>query len=196
MTDETDRITATINRLASSVVGAIREGSADDRAQLADQLRVMEAGIPGGSGGAAEARAFLLALVGLLEGNPISPEGATRLEEPYAGIYNRITASILKTGGGKGPDAKDEMKDFLTQLAATVVLAMKKGSEEERKGLSGKLLEIREGMPKEQKGAADLVLAFTALLEGRPFDPDSLPAPYSGFLRKVKQSITVGRNKA
>ena len=189
MTDEKDRITATINRLAGSVVGAIREGSADDRALLAGQLRAMEAGIPGSSGGAAEARAFLIALVGLLEGNPISAEDTKGLAEPYAGIYARITESVLRPGSGEGPGAKDEMKDFLTQLAASVVLVMRKGTEDERKDLARRLLEVRDGIPQEQKGAADLVLGFTAILEGRPFDPDTLPSPYSAFYKKVKHSI-------
>jgi hypothetical protein len=189
MTDEKDRVIATINRLAGSVVGAIREGSAEDRRLLAGQLRAMEAGIPGESGGAADARVFLAALVSLLEGNPISHEDAKGLSEPYSGIYARITASVLKAGDETGPEARDEMKDFLTQLAASVVLMMRKGTEEDRRNLAAKLLEIKAGMSPDQKGAADLILAFTAILEGKPFDPESLPQPYSGFLKKVRQSI-------
>src|SRR5512143_733497 len=81
MSGEKERVIAAMNRLAGAVVGAIREGTADDRARLAGELKAMEAGIPGEAGDAAEAKTFLAALTGLLEGHPIDTRG---LAEPYA----------------------------------------------------------------------------------------------------------------
>jgi hypothetical protein len=192
MSDDKERIMATINRLAGAVVGAIREGTADDRARLAGELKIMEAGIPGEAGDAAEAKTFLAALTGLLEGRPIDTEG---LAEPYAGMYERIAKAALDARSVTHGGANDEMKDFLTQLAASVVLMMRKGTEDEKKGLAAKLLEIIGGMPKDQEGAIGLVTALVAILEGRPSDPDTLPAPYSSFLKKVKQSISYTKGK-
>ena len=58
--------------LASAVITAIRRGDAGGRAQLVDALKDMDTQMPGISEDTAQAKEFLNALIGLLEGNPVA----------------------------------------------------------------------------------------------------------------------------
>ena len=177
-----------LRSLAGAVTGAIGSGSAAERTKLVSALKDMEKNMPAAvSEDAGEAKAFLSALISLLEGRPVSAEG---LAEPYSSIYTNIINEVLApaTGGAHGgPD--DEMRNFLTQLAATVVMVMKKGTDEEKKALAEKLVEVKNGIPQDKKGAGDFLLALVSLLDGHPVDANTLPAPYANFYRRVSGSI-------
>ena len=187
MASDKDRITTMLKSLAGAVIGAIRSGSAAERTNLVHSLNEMEKNTPNMTEDTAEAKVFLLALISLLEGKPVSADG---LAEPYAGIYIRIVSEALKTerkGSQAGPE--NEMRDYLTQLAATVVLMMRKGTEEEKKGLGDKLRETANGIQAGNRDAGEFVLALASILEGRPVESSTLKAPYSGFYTKVLGSI-------
>ena len=177
--DDNQKIQELLKSLSGAVINAIKAGTPEDRKRLIQTLREMDAGMPGVSEDAAQAKAFLLALVSLLEGSPVSPEA---LSGPYQTIYARIVEmAVMPAGAGKSKP--DGMRELLTQLSAAAVMAMRKGTPEEKKALSAKLLEVREGIAAD--GARAFLSALSAMLDGNPPDPASLPAPYSGFFEKV-----------
>ena len=185
-----DRITAFINQIVSSVTGAIRRGSEADRHRLASSLREMEQGMAAVPEDTADARSFIAALISILEGRPVS---ADSLVEPYASIYVKVITDVLTPDSDRvqgGPD--DAMRNFLTQLSATVVMVMRKGAEDEKKALAVKLRDIKDGMAGGTKDAADFVLALAGLLDGRPVDADTLSAAYGKFYNRVAGSIASG----
>ncbi len=188
MPSDQDRIKSFLNNLAGAVIAAIRTGSPDDRKRLIATLRDMDAQMPGISEDTAGAKEFLSALVSLLEGNPMSAEG---LAEPYAGIYAAIIKETLSTGKPEKPGGDKDMKEFLTQLAATVIMVMKTGTEDDQKALAGKLRETHKSIP-DKDAAGILILALVSILEGNPFDAQALPIPYSHFYQKVVDSIGSG----
>ena len=178
--DDNQKIQELLKSLSGAVINAIKAGTAEDRQRLIQTLREMDAGMPGVNEDAAQAKAFLLALVSLLEGSPVSVEA---LSGPYQTIYARIVEiAVMPSGTGKGKP--DGTRELLTQLSAAAVLAMRKGTPEEKKALSAKLLEVREGISADD-GVRAFLSALSAMLDGNPPDPSSLPAPYSGFFGKV-----------
>ena len=178
--DDTQKIRELLKSLSGAVINAIKAGTPEDRERLIQTLREMDAGMPGVNEDTAQAKEFLLGLVSLLEGSPVSPEA---LSGPYQKIYARIVEMAVKPAGtGKGkPDATREL---LTQLSAAAVMAMRKGAPEEKKALSAKLLEVRDGIAADD-GARAFLSALSAALDGNPPDPATLPSPYSGFFAKV-----------
>ena len=181
--DEKQKIQEVLKSLSGAVINAIKAGTPEDRQRLIQTLREMDAGLPGVNEDAAQAKEFLLALVSLLEGSPVSAEA---LSGPYQAIYAQIIqkAVIVIPGSGAGKGRTEGARELLTQLSAAAVFAIRKGSPEERKALSAKLLEIREGISADD-GARAFVSALAAMLDENPLDPSSLPAPYSGFFEKV-----------
>ena len=178
--DDTQKIRELLKSLSGAVINAIKAGTPEDRERLIQTLREMDAGMPGVNEDTAQAKEFLLGLVSLLEGSPVSPEA---LSGPYKAIYSRIMEMAVKpAGAGKGKP--DGTRELLTQLSAAAVLAMRKGTPEERKTLSTKLQEVREGITAED-GARAYLSALSSMLDGNPPDPASLPAPYSGLFEKV-----------
>ncbi len=204
MPDDRERIIEFFGQLASAVVHAIREGTDADRKRLIKSLEEMGAGMPAVSEDTANAREFLTALIGLLVGEPESPEG---LVEPYRGIYDRILAAAMSRHAGhehgdghghahegaQGEDAELAMKEFLTQIAASTVLVMKSGSDEDKKGLAEKLSGLLASIPEEEKGPRSLVRAFISILEGNPASPDTLMRPFSSIYKKVLHEIGAGQ---
>lgn len=200
MTDDRESIIEFLGQLASAVVHAIREGTDADRKRLIKSLEEMHAGMPAVSEDTANAREFLTALIGLLVGEPESPEG---LVEPYRGIYERILKAAMSrhaghehgdghAHGGEGEDSELAMKEFLTQIAASTVLVMRKGTDEDKKGLAEKLTGLLASMPADEKGPRSLVGAFISILEGRPVSPDTLTRPFSSIYGKVLHEIGPG----
>jgi len=183
MTDEQDKIKAFLNSLASSVIHAIKDGTAEDRARLAEAFNKMRAEMPAE---AKEEKEFLGALVGLLEGKPATTESLTGF---YDGVYNRIVEKLLDTGRKAAPGDATEMREFLTQLSASVVMVKRTGSAEDKKSLAAKLRDIQMTLPDDKGDEAMFVLALAAILEGTPFLPDALPEPYSHVYRKLLTSI-------
>jgi len=198
MPSDQEKVIEFFGQLASAVVHAIREGTDADRKRLVGALEEMNGGMPAVSEDSANAREFLHALIGLLTGVPQSPEG---LVEPYRGIYERILQAAMSRHAGHehgdgsgdghahahvdGEDADTAMKEFLTQLAASTVLVVKKGSDEDKAGLAGKLDELINSMPEHETGPRSLVSAFISLLKGNPVEPDTLDRPYSNIYSKV-----------
>jgi len=180
---EQDKIKAFLNSLASSVIHAIKDGTAEERAGLAEAFGKMKAEMPEG---AVEEKEFLGALVGLLEGRPANSESLTGF---YDAIYNRIVEKLLDTGRKAKPGEEDEMREFLTQLSASVVMVKRTGSPEDKKALAAKLRDIQMTLPDDKGDEAMFVLALAAILEGNPFLPDALPEPYSHVYRKLLASI-------
>jgi hypothetical protein len=175
--------------LASAVITAIRSGDAAGRAQLVYALKDMDTQMPGISEDTAQAKEFLNALIGLLEGNPVSPE---TLSGAYAKLYQGIVEKALAPDNASAKTTKEqELREFLTQLSATAVLVMRGGTEEDKAGLAKRLRDIAPGM---QGGASKLVIALACVLEGNPVDAGTLPAPYAGFYAKVIGSIASKRD--
>jgi len=182
--DDQHRIIEMLNKLSSAVVEAIKDGSEQKRGLLIGNLSLMHSEMPGGTPEAEAARLFILKLVRLLEGSPADVEA---LAEPYATIYAGIVKEALATG--QPGQVKDEMRDFLTQLAAGVVMMMKKGDDEGRKDYVAKLDEVQKELADKDPDAGKFVHALVSILKGSPATPDTLSAPYSGFYRKVLDSI-------
>ena len=182
MTDN-EKIAAALNSMANAVVGAIRRGKPEDRIRLIETLRLMGSRTPTVPEEAAEARVFIEALISLLEGRPMAPEA---LAEPYRGFYDKVVQRSVAPERPHEAGPTDEVREFLTQLAATAVMVAKTGSDDDKKALAAKLREIKAGM-EEAPGA--LLEALAKALEGRPVPPETLPAPYAGFYRKVVGSI-------
>jgi hypothetical protein len=204
MPSDQEKVIEFFGQLASAVVHAIREGTDADRKRLVSALEEMNGGMPAVSVDSANAREFLHALIGLLTGVPQSPEG---MVEPYRGIYDRILEAAMSRhaghvhgdahthvdGHGDGhahahmdaEDADTAMKEFLTQIAASTVLVMKKGSDEDRAGLAAKLSGLLGSMPEHEKGPRSLVSAFISILKGSPVAPGTLDHPYSNIYSKV-----------
>ncbi len=180
---EQDKIKVFLNSLASSVIHAIKDGTAEDRARLAEAFNKMMAEMPAE---AAEEKEFLTALVGLLQGKPATSESLTGF---YDAVYNKIVEKVMDTGKKATPGADNEMREFLTQLSASVVLVKRTGSPEDKKALVAKLHDIQMSLPDDKGDEAMFVLALAAILEGNPFLPDTLPEPYSHVYRKLLTSI-------
>lgn len=181
---EQDKIKAFLNSLAASVITAVKSGNAEERAKLIAALTQMKGDMPGEAG---EEKEFLGALVGILEGKPAGAEGLSGI---YAALYGKIVERIFDTG--KKADAADpvkEMREFLTQLSASVIVVKRTGTPEDKKALVAKLREIQMTLPDDKGGEAMFVLALAAILEGNPFLPDALPEPYSHVYRKLLASI-------
>lgn len=189
---DNEKMLQMLTSLAGSVLGALK-GTADDRARLVMTLNTMDARMPSVSEDTAGAKEFIRALVGLLEGNPPSAEG---MDEPYRGIYDRIVARALDPEGTKPgqklDDGEKEMREFLTQIAASVVMIMRTGDTKDRSALAGRLLDLHDGMPEAASGPRALLLAMMDLLEGKGGRAQALPDPYAGFFLKVKASIERG----
>lgn len=184
MNSDQEKTKALLGSLAGAVISAIRSGSADGRKRLVAALNEMNANMPGISEDTAQAKEFLLALISLLEGNPVSPGG---LSGAYAGLYAGIVEKALAPDAGSARTGQGQgVKEFLTQLSATAVLVMRTGMAEDKKGLALKLREIGEGMPGDE---GKFVLALADLLEGRPVDAGSLPGVYAGFFTKIVERI-------
>lgn len=206
MPDDRERVIEFFGQLASAVVHAIKEGTGADRKRLIESLEEMNAGMPAVSEDTANAREFLTALISLLLGEPASPEG---LVEPYRGIYDRILQAVLSRHAGHehgdgrahgdgharghagGEDAELAMKEFLTQIAASTVLVMKKGSDEDKKVLAEKLGGLLASMPEEENGPRSLVGAFISILNGSPVSPDTLKRPFSAIYGKVLHEVGI-----
>jgi len=198
MPSDQEKVIEFFGQLASAVVHAIREGTDADRKRLVSALEEMNGGMPAVSVDTANAREFLHALISLLTGVPQSPDG---LVEPYRGIYERILQAAMSRHAGhehgdgsgnghahahvEGEDADTAMKEFLTQLAASTVLVVKKGTDEDRAGLADKLGGLLNSMPEHEKGPRSLISAFISLLKGNPVEPDTLDRPYSNIYSKV-----------
>jgi len=190
MPSDHEKVTTFLTQLAGAVTGAIKSGTADDRKRLILMLKEMDSQMPAISEDTAGAKEFLQALMSLLDGKPVGPEA---LSEPYNGIYAAIIKDTLADAKPEGLHSEDEeMKEFLTQLAATVIMVMQKGTDDEKKNLAGKLREVRGAIPPDKKGVAELVLAFVSIIEGSPVDADALPSTYAHFYRKVTASIKSG----
>jgi hypothetical protein len=184
MSSDQDNIKARLADLASAVITAIRSGDAGARKRLIAVLNGMNAQMPGISEDTAQAKEFLSALIGLLEGKPAGPE---TLSGAYASLYSGIVEKALApdnaaTGTGKN----QELREFLTQLSAAVVLVMRDGTDEDKKALAQKLREIAGGV---QEGAREFVIALAGILEGAPENVGALPRPYAGFYAKVLATI-------
>jgi hypothetical protein len=184
MNEDQHHISAMLGNLSAAVIGAIRSGSAPERVRLVSALKEMGKNMPDMTEGTAEARAFILKLIRLLEGSPADVEP---LAEPYATIYAGIVKEALATG--RPGQVTDETREFLTQLAAGVVMMMKKGDDVGRKDYATRLIEVQKELVARDPDAAKFVHALVSILEGSPVAPDTLPAPYSGFYRKVLGSI-------
>jgi len=182
---EDSKIKEFLNKLAGAVIGAIREGSSEDRARLIEVLNGMTSELPDSSAEAAQIEDFNNALVSLLEGSPVSPEG---LVEPYAGIYARIVEKALSTGK-ENTSGDDEMKEFLTQLSATVVMVMKENKPEDKTALAEKLREMQRGLPPDKMDAGQFILSLVSILEGAPMLPEALPSPYVAVYRSLLSLI-------
>lgn len=180
---EQDKIKAFLNSLASSVIHAIKDGTAEDRARLAEAFNKMKAEMPAE---AAEEKEFLGALIGLLEGKPATSESLTGF---YDAVYNKIVEKVMDTGRKAEPGEADKMREFLTQLAASVVMVKRTGSPDDKKALAAKLRDIQMNLPEDKGDEAMFVLALAALIEGNPFLPDTLPEPYSHVYRKLLASL-------
>lgn len=192
---DNEKMVRMLTSLAGSVLGALK-GTPDDRARLVVTLNGMDAQMPAVSEDTADAKEFIRALVGLLEGNPPSSEG---MGEPYKGIYDRIVTRALSPDKRKPGDAGDagdaadkEMREFLTQIAASVVMIMRTGEPKDKAELAARLREVHGGMPKDAAGPRGLLLAMTGLIEGNAGPAKPLPEPYAGFFRKVMESIARG----
>ncbi|MBI5695010.1 MAG: hypothetical protein HZC51_04590 [Nitrospirae bacterium] len=189
MPTDNEKMVQMLTSLAGSVLGALK-GTPDDRARLVVTLNGMDAQMPAVSEDTADAKEFIRALVGLLEGNPPSAEG---MGEPYKGIYSRIVTKAMSPDRGKPGDAGDkEMREFLTQIAASVVMIMRTGEPKDKVELAARLREVHNGMPEGASGPRGLLLAMVELLEGRPGPSKPLPEPYAGFFQKVRESIARG----
>jgi len=180
-----DIIKARLAGLASAVITAIRSGDAAGRARLIAVLNGMNAQMPGISEDTAQAKEFLSALISLLEGNPVTPES---LSGAYASLYQGIVEKALAPDNAAARTGKgQEPREFLTQLSAAVVLVMRDGTDEDKKGLAQKLREIAGGI---QEGAREFVIALAEILEGGPdATGKTLPGPYAGFYSKILKSI-------
>ena len=179
--DEDQRIKEFLNKLANAVIHAIRGGLKADRDRLVAALRQMNEEMPDSSAEAAQVEEFHSALISLLEGHPVGPE---TLKEPYRAIYARVVDKALSTGKTAEP-GDDGMREFLTQLAATVVVVMRDGADEDKKGLSARLREVQADLPDGSMDAGQFVLALVSVLEGMPVMPEALPEPYSHTYRKI-----------
>lgn len=201
MPDNHDKIAHFFTELSNAVIHAIKKGTPEDRKRLIGALEQMNAGMPAMSVENANAKEFLIALVGLLVGDP---EPADNLVEPYADIYAQILEAVFAGhehhdhhhhghAGPSGAHSEEEdlqMKEFLTQLAASVVMVGKKGTAEDKKALSDKLREVHAAIPEEEKGPRALVMAFASILDGKPADPSTLPSGFKGIYGKVLTEVS------
>lgn len=191
--DGQEKVKALINNLAGAVINAVRGGSREERKRLADTLKDMDSHMPGVSEDAAQAKEFLQALISLLEGKPISSEA---LSDMYRGIYEKVVEMALAAGNAMPPptaradaDPETEIKEFLTQLSAAVVLVIRGGSEEEKKALAAKLLDIKKGLQAGQEDAGIFITALVSLLENNPVPPESLPPKFIKVYRRITESL-------
>lgn len=196
MSDNHDKIASFLTELSNAVLHAIKKGSAEDRKRLIGALEQMSAGMPSMTVEDANAKEFLMALISLLVGEPTP---ADSLVEPYSGIYVQILEAVFAHEGHHDhhhhhdhvyPYPEDEEKDlqlkeFLTQIAASVVMVAKKGTDEDKKGLADKLREVTNALAVDDAGPKALLAGFVSILEGKPVDPARMPGGYEGIYRKV-----------
>jgi len=201
MPDNHDKIAHFFTELSNAVIHAIKKGTPEDRKRLIGALEQMNAGMPSEPAENVNAKEFLISLVGLLVGEPTPPTG---LVEPYLGIYTHILETVFagrahhdehghSGDGHESPHSEEEdlqMKEFLTQLAASVVMVGKKGTVEDKKALAGKLREVHAAIPEEEKGPRALVMAFASILDGKPVDPSALPSGFKGIYGKVLTEVS------
>jgi hypothetical protein len=181
---EQDKFKAFLNSLAASVITAIKGGNAGERAKLVAALSQMKGDMPGDAG---EEKEFLGALIGLLEGKPAGAEGLSGI---YAALYGKIVERIFDTGRKADTgDPEKEMREFLTQLSASVIVVKRTGTPDDKKALVAKLREIQQSLPQDKYDEALFILALASIIEDNPVVPDALPEPYSHVYRKLLASI-------
>ena len=190
-----ERIKAIINSMAGAVVTAIRAGTPEDRERLMGTLQVMSDQIPNVSVDTADAKEFVFALISLLDGKPV---GGETLNEVYSEIYAKIVERSFRTEKRADKPAREkqpgepesDMREFLTQLAATVVLIMREGSTENKEEFVKKLDGIHDSLPIERRGdAGKFVLALSSILRGTPLSPVNLPTIYANVYNKILDTI-------
>lgn len=86
--DLDDELRQFITQLSAGALMVCREGTADEKARMAERLREIEKNIVPQ---AAEAKPFVLALVTLVEGNPVDP---ATLDTPYSGLFSRLLEEL------------------------------------------------------------------------------------------------------
>jgi hypothetical protein len=186
MNEQIDPATAILRQIANTVAHAVRSGTEDDRKRVRKTISDMLHDTPAISENTAALREFFESLLTILDGNPVSAEG---MEEPFAGIYDRIIQAIATPVGATPGNMDDELKQFLTQLAAGALMVCREGTEDEKSQMSARLREIEKNVVPAAAEVKPFVLALARLVDGNPVDKATLKEPYSGLYGKLLSEI-------